>query len=733
MVDGVNKTGPIEGQKFSTKGVKLSDLKENEPLFNYFKSKGLDENSYVYESDFKALLEIADKNKNGELSRKEIKKYLGLEGSRRELKQAAKMLNQISETELSGSANGLYPTKVNDNETLYYDKNGTLTAKYSTDGTAKRYEQYENGNPELINHLEESDGQTTTVTDTEFDKEGRPLKRMSQNDKGEVLENREFAYNGDKLASTVDKTGGQKVTTHYNESGQPAKIETEAGGIVTTVENEYNGEKLAKQTVSGAPEQVRAGIKGQVTEYDEKGNPTKASVTNNDGTVDEYNYKDGKPVLNVNKDNLRAGYETKVTNAANPNGTIQGEITKLQRDKDNNITSFTVKSAKSGNEFTYKFDPKTKHFVDQTGTKFYAMKEDGSLERNNKLNKPAQPNLVLKEDAEKQQNQALAKRYDKVDLKTGDEDIKKQQNKQIEADVKAGKVPGFEYDESTKKIKDEDGNEKSIDDVRNYIQTQKDALEAEQDKKAAEAKNEALAKRYAKMDLKTGDDDIKKEQNKQIKADVKAGKIPGFEYDESTKKIKDKDGNEKSIDDVRNHIQAQKDALEAKQDKKSAETKNEALAKRYAKMDLKTGDDDIKKEQNKQIEADVKAGRIPGFEYDADTKKIKDKDGNEKSIDDVRNHIQAQKDAVEAKQEEKADKAKSKAIVAKYRKIDLTTSDEDIKKEQEKMILADVKAGKVPGFKYDETDKKIKKDDGTEVQISDVRAWIRAEKEKYVL
>ena len=150
-------------------------------------------------------------------------------------------------------------------------------------------------------------------------------------------------------------------------------------------------------------------------------------------------------------------------------------------------------------------------------------------------------------------------------------------------------------------------------------------------------------------------------------------------------------------------------------------------------MDLKTGDDDIKKAQNKQIEADVKAGRIPGFEYDADTKKIKDEDGNEKSIDDVRNHIQAQKDAVEAKQEEKADKAKSKAIVAKYRKIDLTTSDEDIKKEQEKMILADVKAGKVPGFKYDETDKKIKKDDGTEVQISDVRAWIRAEKEKYVL
>ena len=63
----------------------------------------------------------------------------------------------------------------------------------------------------------------------------------------------------------------------------------------------------------------------------------------------------------------------------------------------------------------------------------------------------------------------------------------------------------------------------------------------------------------------------------------------------------------------------------------------------------------------------------------------------------------------------------------------MTTSDEDIKKEQEKMILADVKAGKVPGFKYDETDKKIKKDDGTEVQISDVRAWIRAEKEKYVL
>ena len=58
MVDATSGVGPLKNQKFSTKGIKLSELKnQNELLFNYFKQTGLTENSYVYASDFEKLKE----------------------------------------------------------------------------------------------------------------------------------------------------------------------------------------------------------------------------------------------------------------------------------------------------------------------------------------------------------------------------------------------------------------------------------------------------------------------------------------------------------------------------------------------------------------------------------------------------------------------------------------------------------------------------------------------------
>lgn len=748
MVDGVNKTGgPIEGQKFSQKGVKLSELKGNAPLFNYFKSKGLDENSFVYETDIKELLSKADKNADGEFSRKEVKKGLGLEGSRKELKAAAKILTSIQNTDLPDlGEEGLYPTRVNDNKTLYYDKKGTLTAQYVTDGDNKLFEQYENGNPQLVNYREVSDGTHSTTTQTQFDKEGRPIKKQSVNEKNEVLENRELSYKDGKLAATTDHIDGKTIKTNYDDQGREVRVETRAGNANTVVENEYKGDKLAKQTTTGAPEQLRAGVKAETVEFGDDGKAVKRTNVKADGTVEEFEVKDGKEVpvqKPVTKENLDAGSKTKVLNAANPKGTIEGEVTKMERDeKTKEIKSFTLKSAASGNEFKYTYDPKTKHFVDQTGTKFYAMKDDGTLERNNKLNRPGGggSNIVLKEDVDKAKNKALAQAYAKDDLKTGDDEIKKAQNKRIEADVKAGKIPGFTYDADNNKIMS-GTDEKTIDDVRNHIQAQKDAVKAEQKEKSEKAKNQALAQAYAKDDLQTGDDDIKKAQNKRIEADVKAGKIPGFTYDANTKKIMS-GSDEKTIDDVRTHIQAQKDAVKTERTEKSDKAKNKALAASYANVDLKTGDDELKKTQNKRIEADVKAGKIPGYKYDAEAKKIVDNDGDEADIADIRDHIQAQKDAAKAERAETVDKAKMKGIVTKYARIDLTTSDADKIKEQEAMILDDVKKGKIPGFEYDETTKKITQTytdsaDNTvktkEVTVSEVREFIRAEKSRYVI
>lgn len=62
------------GQTFSSNGVKLSDLaKSNKLLFDFFKNKGLDENSYVYSSDIEKLKEEFDDG-NGKFSKRELKK-----------------------------------------------------------------------------------------------------------------------------------------------------------------------------------------------------------------------------------------------------------------------------------------------------------------------------------------------------------------------------------------------------------------------------------------------------------------------------------------------------------------------------------------------------------------------------------------------------------------------------------------------------------------------------------
>lgn len=88
MVDATNGVGPLGNQQFSTKGVKLSDLKEkNQLLFNYFKQAGLNENSYVYSTDIEKLKEAYDTNDNGKLSKKEARAIFGEDVSRKDLKK----------------------------------------------------------------------------------------------------------------------------------------------------------------------------------------------------------------------------------------------------------------------------------------------------------------------------------------------------------------------------------------------------------------------------------------------------------------------------------------------------------------------------------------------------------------------------------------------------------------------------------------------------------------------
>ena len=124
MVDEVGKTGAISNQKFSQKGMQLSQLKENKQIYEFFKKAGLSDGNYVYATDIQNLIAKFDSNENGKLSVREAKE-MGLQGSRKEIKQAVKLMNEILETQIDSSQD-IYPAKVDDNTTAYYNKDGKI-------------------------------------------------------------------------------------------------------------------------------------------------------------------------------------------------------------------------------------------------------------------------------------------------------------------------------------------------------------------------------------------------------------------------------------------------------------------------------------------------------------------------------------------------------------------------------------------------------------------------------
>ena len=143
MVDKTNGIGPLN-QQFSYKGVRLAALKkDNELLFNYFKKAGFDENSMIYSTDIEKLKKEFDKNENG-LSVKEAR-AMGLDGSRKEIKNAIKTMDVIASSELKDD--DIYPVKVSENEKHFYTKDNKIKyAQVITDEGVLTEQYHKNGN-----------------------------------------------------------------------------------------------------------------------------------------------------------------------------------------------------------------------------------------------------------------------------------------------------------------------------------------------------------------------------------------------------------------------------------------------------------------------------------------------------------------------------------------------------------------------------------------------------------
>ena len=263
MVDATNGVGPLGNQQFSTKGVKLSDLKEkNQLLFNYFKQAGLNENSYVYSTDIEKLKEAYDTNDNGKLSKKEARAIFGEDVSRKDLKKALKAIDE-----------NFYPVKTNENETEYYTKNNVLVSSVYEDNE-QHIQNYYGKNKQIVAQFvqkKNEDGTMTKVSGTmnEYNNDGT-LYRCS-----------EKTYGDDGAFEEV------KMTFLNGDQNKPLKIEHNINGNKKTTDIEYNTEGKRMRSISVA--------NGQKTEvvYDELERPLKqfeSPLGSDNMTINEYKY-----------------------------------------------------------------------------------------------------------------------------------------------------------------------------------------------------------------------------------------------------------------------------------------------------------------------------------------------------------------------------------------------------------------------------------------------------------
>ena len=208
----INKSGIISGggQTFSTKGMKLSELKKNnEVLFDFFKSKGLDENSYVYSSDIEKLKQEFD-NGDGKFSKRELRK-MGLDLKRSEARAVNKALQSIMDTELS--EDGAYPVKVDDNTTDFYTKDNIRRMSASFNGGNTTITEYDDtGNRPVI--ITQKFGDYGTRIDDFSD----PQKIQTTTYDGDAL----IARNGGIVKEELAFVDGLRTKTTTDVSGNKA-------------------------------------------------------------------------------------------------------------------------------------------------------------------------------------------------------------------------------------------------------------------------------------------------------------------------------------------------------------------------------------------------------------------------------------------------------------------------------------------------------------------------------
>lgn len=300
MVDATNGVGPLGNQQFSTKGIKLSDLKEkNQLLFNYFKQAGFNENSYVYSTDIEKLKEAYDKNDNGKLSKKEAKAIFGDDVSRRDIKRAIKAMDEIALTDLQGEHT--YPVKVGEHETEYYTKNNFLLGSVYDD-KEQQIKNFYGPEKRLVTQIVQKKNEDGTMTPVshlmnEYNNDGTILsceeRTFGENESFEVTKMTYLNGDQNKPVTIEHNLNGNKKTTNieYNTDGKKMRTISVANGQKTEVAYDEL-ERPMKQFESPMGSDLIT-----AKEFKYKGNentPSEVTITKPDGSQERVTYDNGK-------------------------------------------------------------------------------------------------------------------------------------------------------------------------------------------------------------------------------------------------------------------------------------------------------------------------------------------------------------------------------------------------------------------------------------------------------
>lgn len=298
-VTGIQK----QPQQFSTTGIKLSTLKEqNELLFNYFKTNGYKEDAIIYSSDVDKITKSADTNDNEKLSIKEARE-MGLEGSRKEIRSALNQLKEIKNSELAPNVSGNYPVVINENETEFYNKDGVLlsnTRIFENGGKLETF--YLKGDKNKVDKTLETSANGKDVTETIY-KDGnieQPEQQTIKQDNDTTVV--KYDWFEDKLNSKTTSKGNDVETVIYKQIKGEAVPERIVSSFksdpnsVKSIVNKFNDDyKIDAQTIEYSGAKIGEGlIKEDIDIAPDTGNKVAEEATFSDGTKQYYQTINGK-------------------------------------------------------------------------------------------------------------------------------------------------------------------------------------------------------------------------------------------------------------------------------------------------------------------------------------------------------------------------------------------------------------------------------------------------------